>query len=239
MVQQPDTTIRRVAIMQPYFFPYIGYYQLVHAVDTFVFYDDVHFINRGWINRNRILINGQPTYITVSLQGASQNKLIRDIPLVDNREKILRSIEMAYRKAPFFTEAMVPITEVLTGPAASIGELARRSVTVVMDHLGVQREYLVSGDRFAHTSGLPRADRLIAITKECGSSHYINALGGRELYEKGYFRGRGVHLDFLETELPSYRQFAELFQPALSMVDVLMFNEPSRVADMLDHYRLI
>lgn len=233
MVQQPDTTTRRVAIMQPYFFPYIGYYQLVHAVDTFVFYDDVHFINRGWINRNRILINGQPTYITVSLQGASQNKLIRDIPLVDNREKILRSIEMAYRKAPYFKEAMVPITDVLTGPAASIGELARRSVTVVMDHLGVQREYLVSGDAFAHTSGLPRADRLIAITKECGSSHYINALGGRELYEKEYFLGQGIRLEFLEPALQHYEQFKEPFVPGLSIVDVLMFNAPERVQAML------
>lgn len=223
--------------MQPYFFPYIGYYQLVHAVDTFVSYDDVNYIKGGWINRNRILINGRPAYITVSLEGASPNRLIRDIAIVNDRTKLLRTIEQVYRKAPFFSEAMVPIADVLTRPVRHIGELAMNSVVAVMDHLGFQRDYRVSGDDFRDTKGMPRADRLITITKACGSSHYINAIGGRELYDKGYFRDHGVKLDLLEPVLTEYRQFEAPFIPGLSIIDVLMFNSQDMTRSMIDAQR--
>ena len=83
------------AIMQPYLFPYIGYFQMIHSVDIFVFYDDVNFINRGWINRNRILINSEPKFITMELLKASQNKLINEIEIGNNQKKILNSISLA------------------------------------------------------------------------------------------------------------------------------------------------
>ena len=224
---------RTVAIMQPYFFPYIGYFQLVYAADTFVFYDDVTYIKGGWINRNRLLINRKPSYITVSLRGASQNRLIRDIELVDNRAQLLRTIELAYRKAPFFEETMEPVAQVLTCPVKHIGELAMHSITAITDHLGLSRDYRVSGNDFDHTKTLHRADRLIAITQECGSAHYVNAIGGRELYDKAYFGERGVTLDFLKPVIHEYKQFGGTFQPALSIVDVLMFNPVEVVARML------
>jgi len=229
---------RKVGVMQPYFFPYIGYYQLVHAVDTFVFYDDVNYINRGWINRNRILINGQPSYLTVSLQGASQNRQIRDIALADNRPQLLRSIEHTYQKAPFYAEAMVPIREVLTRPVEHIGELAMHSVTAVFEYLGVVREFLVSSERFAETKGLPRAERLIAITKACGSQHYINAAGGAELYAKDHFLQHDVQLQFLRPILLPYTQFGGEFVPGLSMIDVLMFNSREECLSRLAQYHL-
>jgi hypothetical protein len=228
----------KVGVMQPYFFPYIGYYQLVHAVDTFVFYDDVNFINRGWINRNRILINGQPSYITVALSGASQNKAICEIPVLDDGRKILRSIEMAYRKAPYFQDAFDPIAQVLTGSVDNIGELAARSVTVVMDHLGIRRDFLRSSESFPETRGMERADRLIAITKACGGVHYVNAPGGETLYDKEEFRARGVELHFLQPVLPTYPQFGNTFQPGLSIVDVLMFNPVETVRTMLQNANL-
>lgn len=229
---------RSVAIMQPYFFPYIGYYQLVHAVDHFVFYDDVSYINRGWVNRNRILINGEPRYITVWLRGASQNKAIRDIRLLDNRRKILRSIELAYRKAPYFKQAMPPIASVLTEPVENIGALASRSVMAVMEHLGVHRTYSSSGDAFAETRALARADRLIAITKACGAHRSINAPGGKDLYGKEYFRSQGIELSFLHPSVVTYAQFGATFHPGLSMIDVLMFNPAERVVQMLSDHSL-
>jgi len=224
---------RAVAIMQPYFFPYIGYYQLVYAVDTFVFYDDVAYIKGGWINRNRILINGKPSYLTVPLQGASQNRMIHDISLVDNRALLLRALELAYRKAPFFAETMMPIEEVLTCTTTRISEIAMKSVAVIMDHVGEPRAYRVSHDDFPHTKTLSRADRLIAITKECGSARYVNAIGGRELYDGAYFAEKGVELAFLEPVVEEYRQFGEPFQSGLSIIDVLMFNGRKKVRKML------
>ncbi len=223
----------KVAVMQPYFFPYIGYYQLVYASDIFVFYDDVNYIKGGWINRNRILINGEPSYFTVSLRGASSNKHIRDIALQDNRQKLLRSIEVAYGKAPYFQQAMEPIREVMDGPAKNIANLAIHSVIAVMNYLGIIREYRVSGDDFAETRALDRADRLIAITKACGARRYINAPGGRELYKKNYFLKNGVELTFLEPQIESYPQANQTYVPGLSIIDVLMFNSPARTIELI------
>ena len=81
-----------VAIMQPYLFPYIGYWQLIHAVDTFVIFDDVNYIKKGYINRNNILVNGQKQTFTLELMSASQNKLINDIDIGNNIEKVMESI---------------------------------------------------------------------------------------------------------------------------------------------------
>lgn len=232
-MSQQDKT---VAIMQPYLFPYIGYFQLIHAADTFVFYDDVNYIKQGWINRNRILINGKPSYLTASLQGASPNRLICDIALKDNRPLLIKSVEMAYRKAPFFADTIELVENVMTHPVQNISEWAMHSVTAVTDHLGVFRDYRISSREFAHTRSLPRADRLIAITKECGAAHYINAIGGRELYRKEYFSEQGVSLTFLKSRLQEYRQFGGDFQPGLSIIDVLMFNAREEVREMLSDY---
>jgi len=234
-----EGTAKRVGIMQPYFFPYIGYYQLVNAVDTFVFYDDVNYMKKGWINRNRILINGKPAYLTASLQGVSQNRMICEIALSDNRTQLLKTIELAYRKAPFFAETMEPVEQVLTRPVKHIGQLAMHSVTAIMDHLGLSRDYRVSSNDFAHTRPLPRADRLIAITKECGSAHYINAIGGRELYDKLYFGRKKVRLSFLEPSIEEYRQYNMPFQPGLSVIDLLMLNGRVKGREMAEDYNLI
>lgn len=229
---------RSVAIMQPYFFPYIGYYQMVHAVDTFVFYDDVNYIKGGWINRNRILMNGEPAYITVPLQGASPNKEIREVGLMADRKKVLRTIEQVYRKAPYFAGTISLLEDVLTRPFVHIGELAKYSVIAVMDHLGVKRDYRVSSRDFAHTKSMSRADRLIAITKECGSRRYVNAAGGSELYGKDHFLQHGVDLQFIKSELQPYAQFGGNYVPGLSMIDVLMFNSREECLLGLSKYHL-
>lgn len=227
-----------VGIMQPYFFPYLGYYQVVFKAEKFVFYDDVSFIKGGWINRNRILINGEPRYLTVSLQGASPNKRICDIALIDNRRKLLRSIECAYSRAPYFSTVIEVVASVLSDSGSRISDLAARSITAVMDYLELPREFCFSSQVFFDTQGLGRAERLIVITKRCRGGHYINAQGGVELYDKEYFREQGVHLHFLRPALPEYPQFGSDFVPGLSMIDVLMFNSPQRVCDMLEQATL-
>lgn len=216
-----------ISIMQPYIFPYIGYYQLIYATDTFVFYDDVNFINRGWINRNRILVNGKDSMFTISCKDASQNKLIKDIEVLHDPKalgKTLATIEMAYKKAPFFADAYPVIQKTLTiDEGTSVAAVAYNSVVNVCDHIGLKRIFKVSSKEY-NNQDLKKADRLIDICHIEGQQHYINASGGKEIYTKEYYGEKGVKLDFLLTGKYVYPQFKNEFVPWLSMIDVLMFN---------------
>ncbi|MDR4989116.1 MAG: WbqC family protein [Bacteroidales bacterium] len=225
--------------MQPYFFPYTGYFQLINAADIFVFYDDVHYINRGWINRNKILINDQARYITVQLKSASQNKRINQIEILDNRDKLLKSIALAYKQAPYYQEVMPLLEACLGADVKHIAGLAALSVRAVCDYLGIKREFLFSGVQFQNTVEERGADRLISIARQCGAPNYINAIGGKELYSKEYFRNKGISLCFVQPELTGYRQFNDTFVPGLSIIDVLMFNSAEETRSMLNNYTLI
>lgn len=229
----------KLAIMQPYFFPYIGYFQLVNAVDKFVFYDDVSFINRGWINRNRIIINSEVNYITVNLLGASQNKLINEIGIIDNREKLKKTILLAYRKAPLFEQFWPIIEDVFNYKTETISELAAFSVIKTFEYLGVTTVFEFSSQKYADTSNLRKDERLIEICKRNNATEYINPIGGTELYEKAQFSGHGINLHFLRTNPIQYRQFGEVFIPNLSIIDLVMFNPIEQIQEMLDNFELI
>ncbi len=225
--------------MQPYFFPYIGYFQLVNAVDKFVFYDDVHYINRGWINRNRVLVNGKPTYITVQLKEASQNKLINEIDFIDNRSKIAKTLRFSYKKAPFFGQVWPLIEAVLECKSETISELAAFSVIKTCEYLGINTNFEFSSQKYADTIALRKGDRLIEICKQNKATEYINPIGGTELYEKAEFAEHGINLHFLRSNPIQYRQFSEIFVPKLSIIDVLMFNSPDSIHKILSEYLLL
>lgn len=229
----------KIAVMQPYLFPYIGYYQLVNAVDKFVFYDDVNFINRGWINRNRILINNEPIYFTVSLKDASQNKLINEIQILDNRKKILKTINLAYKKSPYFDDVWPVIESVFTYDTKNISELAIYSIKRVLQYLEVEKCFEVSSHFYKEIKGLPKADRLIDICRANNAKEYINAISGKELYSKGYFATQGIKIYFLQSIPFNYKQFDDKFTPNLSIIDVLMFNSKKQVCEILSRYELI
>lgn len=233
----------RLAIMQPYLFPYIGYFQLIKAVDKFVFYDDVNFIKGGWINRNRILINGSEHYITVPCVSASQNKRIMDVE-VDTKNKeysnLLKTIEMAYRKAPCFGHVF-PILENILSPVEhiSISKLAEKSITEISKYLLLETEFLNSSISFQESKGLEKADRLIAICKKTGANIYINTGGGIELYSSHIFEQHKVHLSFIKSNSIHYTQFRNEFIPWLSIIDVLMFNSPEEAKYLLDQSEIL
>ncbi len=232
----------KLAIMQPYIFPYVGYFQLVHAVDCFVFYDDVNFIKRGWINRNNILINAKPHLLSFPCIGASQNKLINEVEvnLSDKQySKLLKSVEMAYKHAPYFDQVMPLINAVFSSEATNIAQLAALSITAVFEYLELPRDFKFSSREFQQSRGLEKADRLIHISSELSASHYINAIGGMELYDKPYFEEKGIQLSFLKPCLAPYKQFDEPFVPALSIIDVLMFNSKQHTIQILDNYELV
>ena len=212
---------------------------MIKAVDKFVFYDDVNFINRGWINRNRIIINNTTNYITVQLIGASQNKLINEVEFIDNRQKLNISIEMAYKKAPFFTQVMPVIKNISKFETNSISNLAIYSVKEVCKYLQLKTKFEISSLNYSETKGLEKSNRLITICKQNMASTYINPIGGQELYNKEYFRNDNIELFFIKTNLSQYKQFNKEFIPGLSILDVMMFNSIKDIHKMLDNYELI
>ena len=232
----------KVAIMQPYIFPYIGYFQMVNMVDKFVFYDDVNYINRGWINRNRILIQGVAKYLTIPLIKASQNKLINEIEIdIQSRDfnKIIKTIEMAYKRAPYFTEVFEIVHEVLEKEYGTIADMAMESVKKCAGYLGLKTKFCKSSEHFSDTKGLEKAERLQAICKRLDADVYINAIGGQELYSKEDFAKQAIDLYFIKSLPMEYKQFKNKFVPWLSIIDVMMFNSKEEINEMLNKYELI
>ena len=230
------------AIMQPYLFPYIGYFQLITTVDHFVFYDDVNFIKRGWINRNRILIDGKDELVTIPLIKASQNKLINEIDIfcdANLRKKIISKIEYAYKKAPFYEEVIELIRNIINADISNIGEYAANSVVSVSKYLEINTQFHFSSILSPESKGMDKADRLIYICQNLETEKYINSIGGQVLYKKKYFLDNQIDLSFIETLDFEYKQFEKSFVPLLSIIDLLMFNSKESVMSMLDNYTLI
>lgn len=233
----------KLAIMQPYLFPYLGYFQLIAAVDRFVVYDDVGYIKQGWINRNRLLINGEPGYLTVPLKHATGSTLIKDVITDDDsrtrwRQKLAKIVGNTYRRAPFFAKVFPLVEHVLALPTDSIADIARASLVQVCRYLGVTTELIQSSITY-NNQHLKGEERVLDICAAEAADQYINVIGGRELYSVARFRARGVTLNFLKTAPVEYRQFHEPFVPSLSMIDVLMFNSPKTGCDLLTRYELI
>ena len=232
-----------LAIMQPYFLPYIGYMQLMSAVDTFVLYDDVAFINRGWVNRNRLLINGQEHLFTVPLKDASQNKRINEVMIASDpkwRSKLLKTVEQGYRKAPFY-QAVMPLTEkIINFTTDSIADLVYFSLVELNQYLGLSTR-LVQSSTVYNNADLKAQERILDICRQEKASHYINPIGGTDLYDKPTFTQAGMELSFikaLKVEYPQINNRNE-FVPWLSVIDVLMMNDVPTVKTMLGAYELV
>jgi hypothetical protein len=234
----------KLAIMQPYLFPYIGYYQLINAVDKFVIYDDVNFIKQGWINRNKVLISGKEFLFTLPLKDASSFSTIRETnvnyPAYTNwKVKFLRSLEQSYKKSTYFESVYLIVESVLNEDCISISDFALSSIVNVSSYLGLKTKFLCSSVDFPDTKGLDRQGRLFEIIQRCGAKTYINSIGGQALYAKQDFARQGICLNFLKSNPSSYKQFEQAFVPFLSIIDTMMFNSPSEINEMLDQFELI
>ncbi len=230
-----------LAIMQPYFLPYIGYMQLMNAVDTFVLYDDVAFINRGWINRNKLLINGQEYLFSVPLKDASQNKRIHEVHLADDpkwRGKLLKTIEQGYRKAPFYPTVMPLAEKIVNFTTDSIADLIYFSLTQLNQYLSLTTRLVASSSVYQNES-LRAQERILNICQQENATRYINPIGGMELYDKPTFVQAGIDLNFIKSKRVEYPQFRNDFIPWLSILDMLMFNDVATVKTMLNEYELV
>lgn len=233
--------MKAIAIMQPYFLPYIGYFQLMAAVDKFVVFDDVNFINRGWINRNRLLLNGAPHTFTLPLRSASQNRLICEIELDDNQEwrkKLLRTIRLAYGKAPFYLQVSALLESVINYPSIRLDEFLLNSLREVVRYLSLEVE-IVSTSRIYGNAHLKGQERILDICRQEQASVYINPIGGVDLYDRASFSERELSLNFLRSRPVRYSQGKGEHVEWLSVMDVLMFNEPTAVRLLLTEMDLV
>ena len=227
--------------MQPYVFPYIGYFQLVKAVDLFIFYNDVNFIKRGWVHRNRILLNASDFLFTIPCSEVSQNKLICETRIAWDGigiKKFIGNITHAYKRAPYFEQIFPLIQEVVSAEVEFIDEFAIGSIKVFATYLSLPTRFVVSKGRY-NNENLKGGDRLIDICRKERANDYVNAIGGLELYSKNFFHNEGINLQFLKSKATQYNQFGADFIPWLSMIDVLMFNSKEKVLEFLDNYELV
>lgn len=231
----------KLAIMQPYIFPYIGYFQLIKAVDKFVIYDDVNFINRGWINRNRILVNGKDSLFTIPLKEASQNKLINEIEVNWDdawKSKWLKTLEQSYKKAPYFQQVRPIIEQTLEQEKTIFSEIIVENLKLINAYLGITTEIISSSSIYQNTE-LKAQTRIVDICVQEKANHYINPIGGIELYQKEVFEEQGMQLNFIKSKPVQYPQLKNDFVPWLSIIDVLMFNSVEQIQTFLDSYELV
>ncbi len=234
--------MKRIAIMQPYIFPYIGYFQLINAVDEFVIYDNIQFTKKGWINRNRILVNGTDDYITFPLKKDSDYLQIKDRFLADNwaidRKKILNKIKESYRRAPFFGEVYEIIEKCILYENSNLFNFILHSLEVLNNYLDINTKIIVSSSiEIDHK--LKSIDKVIAICKHQKSEIYINPIGGTCLYDKQLFHLHNLELIFLKSSPFEYNQFDNKHIPWLSIIDVLMFNCKADIQQILGKFEYL
>ena len=231
-----------LAIMQPYIFPYIGYFQLMNAVDEFVVYDNIEFTKKGWINRNRILANSTDSFITIPLKKDSDYLTVKERYLADTwlveRKKILNKINESYKKAPCFNNVYPIVEQCLLFNDINLFRFILNSIEVIKRYLSISTSLIISSSlNIDHN--LKAEKKVVEICKIREADTYINAIGGTALYNKDDFKQQGIKLCFLKTGNINYRQFNNDFIPHLSIIDLMMFNSIDEIKLMLNNYELV
>ena len=217
---------------QPYFLPYFPYWQLIHAGDLFLVGDDLAFIRHGWIPRNRIWINGMPVYFRVEVRGASSNRLISELQILPpDRKGMLRTLEMAYHKAPFFADGFALASRILSCPSLELVPFLTASIREVCAYLGIDTPIGFTS-ALEGNALLRREERIFDFCHRLGADRYVNAIGGRSLYRVYDFRRHGIRLQFLHST-------AALTHPQLSVMDAVMHHSREELHEKLDHYELL
>lgn len=230
------------AMMQPYLFPYLGYFQLIARSDVFVLGDDLQYVKGSWINRNRVLVNGQPQLITFPLRKGggfdpiNQRWLCDDFPR--EAQKLLKTLELAYSRAPYRAEAISLIRQIMTHPERNLARFTEHSIRCICAYLDITTPIRI-GSELGFPARMDKQERVISIAKKLGAALYINPIGGVALYCPALFRTHGLSLRFLRMDDLSYPQFNQPFVPSLSIIDVLMFNSQKDAQALLERFSLV
>lgn len=231
----------KLGIMQPYFLPYVGYFQLIAAVDTFIIYDNIKYTKKGWINRNRMLRNNNDALFTVPLEKESDslNIVDRKISPDFDREKLLNQFKGAYHAAPNFASTYPLIERIVRHSEINLFRYIYNSIIEVCAHLKLDTFIRLSSE-IEIDHDLRSKTKVIAMCNTLGADVYLNPIGGSTLYNKEEFLQMGIKLQFIEPQYFSYAQFRPPFIPWLSIIDVLMFNSDYVVHEFIhSKYRLI
>lgn len=227
--------------MQPYFFPYIGYFQLIAAVDQFIVYDNIKYTKKGWINRNRMLQNGKDVMFSLPLKNDSDSLDVceRELAAEFNRDKLLSQFKGAYGRAPYFAQTFTLLEQVVRYEDANLFRFLHHSIVKTCEHLGITTEIRKSSE-IAIDHSLKSQDKVLALCGAVGASTYVNASGGMELYSRETFCGKGIDLKFIKSKPFGYAQFGDEFVPWLSIIDVMMFNPLETIQNCIStNYELI
>ncbi len=231
----------KVAIMQPYFCAYIGYYQLIHSVDKFVICDNMQYTRRGWFNRNRILMNGKEKFFTIPLKKDKQylNTNLRYLAKnsLKERIRILKQIKSSYQKAPNFTENYPIVRRIFIKELDNLFDFIHYSVIELCKYFDVKTE-IIKCSSLDIDHELKSQTRVLEICKYLDADVYTNAIGGKELYSRELFKNEGIELKFIRSKNIVYPQFEHKFVPWLSIIDVLMFNSIEQIKTYLNEFEL-
>ena len=234
--------LRTIGAMQPYLFPYLGYFQLIATSDAFVLGDELQYVKSSWINRNRVLCNGQPKLITFPLKKASHLGSIRERWLADDFDReaasLLRRLAQLYDRAPCRDQVLPLLKEILEHPERNLAAFNENSIRRICQYLSIDTP-IYRASELGLEPRLEMQERVMQTMEKLDGELYINPIGGMDLYCPARFRERGLQLRFLQMNEFSYPQFKEPFVPALSIIDVLMFNSREDVRDMLDRFTLL
>lgn len=232
----------KIAIMQPYLFPYIGYFSLIKNTDFFVFFDTPQYIRKGWINRNRILsANGDITYFTVPIQKADRNTPINKIIVANNYDWKMKTLGQLniYKKAPNYGRVIDLVKGIFNTDTMLISDLAIKSIVKTCEYLDIDIKYDIFSKMNLALPEVKEPDEwALYITKELGYNTYINPPGGMSFFNREKYQINDVDLQFLVQEIIPYRQNREVFIPALSMIDVMMFCSCNEINEMLCKYKI-
>ena len=230
----------KLAIMQPYFFPYIGYFQLIKSVDKFVIYDNIQYTKKGWINRNRYLQNGHDALFTIPLKNGSVSLNINERCIADsfNAKKLISRLSSSYSRSPQYKTVMPLVEKCILSDERNLFDYIYFSIKSLCGYLDISTELQISSQiNIAHE--LKGQEKVIEICRKMEASEYINAFGGLKLYSKETFINNGITLKFIKSKLIEYEQFNTTFVPWLSIIDVMMFSSAKEIHLMLDKYEFI
>ncbi len=232
-----------LGIMQPYFFPYTGYFSLIMATDEWIVFDPVQFIRHGWIERNRVLKPDEGwQYIGVPLIKQSRETLIKDTQIRTEepwQQKILRQLEHYRKRAPYYTSVVEFLTECFKFETSSITKLNTHLMQSVCNYVGIEfNAHIYSEMNLEHDVVTDPGEWALNISKALKASGYINPPGGVELFDRAKFSQAGVKLQFLKNNLKPYSQRRPAFEPGLSIIDTMMFCSPSEIRGLIGDYEL-
>lgn len=232
---------KSLAIMQPYFFPYIGYFQLIAAVDVFIVYDNIKYTKKGWINRNRMLQNGKDVTFSLPLKNDSDYLDVceRELAADFNRDKLLHQLKGTYQHAPYFAQTFPLIEQIVRYDENNLFQFLHHSIVRTCEHLGITTKISISSG-IVIDHDLKNQDKVLALCVAVGASTYVNAIGGIKLYTKEDFSRQGIKLKFIRSKPFEYPQFCNKFVPWLSIIDIMMFNPVEEIkACISTNYELI